>query len=88
MMRQSSDFRYFPKILYSDCLTRSLPLPVLTVSKPNVRLLRQSYLSYRWGFAQKVGIWWGSAKGAKYESQGQALSNAKRVAPGSQTLVE
>jgi hypothetical protein len=24
-----------------------------------------------------------SAKGAKYESQGQALSKAKRVAPGS-----
>ena len=26
-----------------------------------------------------------SAKGAKYESQGQALSNARRVAPGSQS---
>jgi len=29
---------------------------------------------------QKVGSRWRSAKGAKYDSQGQALSNAKRVA--------
>jgi len=40
------------------------------------------------GLAQKVAIPQWSAKGAKYDSQGQALSNAKRVAPGSQTLVE
>jgi len=35
-----------------------------------------------WAFPQKSEFSVRSAKGAKYESQGQALSNAKRVAPG------
>ena len=36
------------------------------------------------GLAQKVAIQRWSAKGAKYDSQGQAPSNARRVALGSQ----
>jgi len=35
-------------------------------------------------FTQIVGIPCYSAKGAQYENQGQVLSEAKRVAPGSQ----
>jgi len=34
-------------------------------------------------FAQKVEFSLHSANGAEYDSQGQALSGAKRVAPGS-----
>jgi len=36
-------------------------------------------------FAQEAEIDLPSAKGAEYVSQGQALSEAKRVAPGFQT---
>ena len=34
------------------------------------------------GFSSKVEVDLRSAKGAEYDSQGQALSEAKRVAPG------
>jgi hypothetical protein len=37
------------------------------------------------GFAQKVGNT--SAKGAQYESQGQAPNNVRRVAPGKSALI-
>jgi hypothetical protein len=45
-------------------------------------------LKVRNDLAQKRGIRVRSAKGAEYDSQGQALSGAKRVAAGSQKQVE
>ena len=38
----------------------------------------------RWVLRKKSERYVRSAKGARYESQGQALSEAKRVAPGKQ----
>ena len=48
--------------------------------RTKLALLRSFHVAV--GFASKVRNLCESAKGAKYESQGQALSGAKRVAPG------
>jgi len=54
------------------------PLKVLSVFYDFVT----SNISTRLGFAQKWGFIRTSAKGAKYDSPGQAPSNPRRVAPG------
>ncbi|HEY0763450.1 MAG TPA: tetratricopeptide repeat protein [Pyrinomonadaceae bacterium] len=63
--------------------------PELLSARRPIRPRRRSTLKLvAAALPQKSESGGGSAKGAKYDSQGQALSNAKRVAPGSQTLVE